>query len=260
MIRLLALLLLLPAEASAQSLYEGRAYVTGTRVETRDEAVMTAFRRVLAKVSGNPALAEDDRITALAPLLPSLVLDLAYLDRLTDVPHHDEQGTRDRPYDLVVHFDPERIDGALRLLGDRPWPLPSRRRIAVKIMIDDRGARFLLTADGENDERHRQALLAAADRFGLQVALALSDGPAVKAPAMLEGTLRWSEEASGWVGTWELTDPLIGTGLGMPRAVPMAQIRAVGAKLSWQVSGVSFDEAYRDAVGGAAARMSGHGK
>jgi hypothetical protein len=243
MIRLLVALLLLlapigaRAAAIASAFYEGRAYVTGTRAETRGDALLTALRRVLVKVSGNPAWAEDERVTALAPLLGAMTLDIAYLDRMTDTPHHDEQGTRDRPYDLIAHFDPVRVDAALILLGDAPWTAP-RPRVSVRVVIHDHEQSFKLTADAETDERHRQALLAAAERFGMQVAVGLDGQAAPAAPVVLDGVLTWSDQAFGWVADWRSA--------------------GVVGEARWGVSGVSFDEAYRAGLGGVAARLSGH--
>ncbi len=238
---LFALLLLAPLTARAAAIpptfYEGRAIVTGTREETRGDALLEAFRRVMVKVSGNPAWMDDNRLQALSPLIGAITLDMAYLDRETDTPHHDEQGTRDRPYDLIAHFDPARVDAVLVLLGDAPWTA-SRPRVSVRVVIRDHDLTFPLTADAEADERHRQALVAAAERFGLQVAVGLDGQPAPDAPVVLTGVLAWSDEAAGWVAEW----------------------RSGGAagEARWGVRGVSFDDAYRSGIGGVAARLSGH--
>jgi hypothetical protein len=221
-------------------LYGARAYVTGTRAETRQEGILTAFRRVLIKVSGNPALADDDRVALLEPLATSMVEDIAYQDRMSDQPHHDEQGTRDRPFDLAVQFDPQRIDAALTLLGEQPWAGP-RPRLMVRAVIKDRGAVFPLSADGETDERHREALIAAADRFGMRVVLAPLEGaaPVVGVPLVtLAGEVVWDDAQFGWVAEWRLD--------------------GLGATRRWEIGGVSFDDAYRVGVSGALAVLSGH--
>lgn len=224
----------------AGDVYTARAYVTGTRAETRQDGIIVAFRRVLVKVSGDPALASDPRVDALEPQAAGMVEDLAYQDRMSDEPHHDEQGTRDRPFDLEVHFAPDRIAQALATLGEQPWTGP-RPRILARIQINDHGAVFPLTADTESDERQREAIIAAADRFGLRVALAPAEGigPSLPDhPVILSGTLAWDDQAYGWVGTWHLE------GADTPR--------------DWHIEGVSFDEAFRNAMAGAAAALSGH--
>ena len=106
----------------------------------------------------------------LAANAADMVEDYLYLDRMSDMPHHDEQGTRDRPYTLIVRFSPAKLDAALAALGDRPW-LAERPKLLVRIMITDKRGSYPLTADGDNDERHRQALLAAAIRYGMHVVL-----------------------------------------------------------------------------------------
>ncbi len=219
------------------NLYAARAYVTGTRAETRAEGILTSFHRVLIKLSGNPALAGDDRLALLDPLAASMVEDLAYQDRMSDQPHHDEQGTRDRPFDLSVQFDPVRIDAALALLGERPWV--ARPRLLVRADIHDRAAVFPLSADGESDERHREAVLAAAERFGLRVVLVPLEGAGlVMPPVTLSGQLAWDESQFGWVADWRLD--------------------GLGATRHWHIAGVSFDDAYRVGISGALAVLSGH--
>jgi hypothetical protein len=193
---------------------------------------------VLAKVSCNPALQDDPRLDGIDP--EPLLRNLAYLDRMSDQPKHDEQGSRDRPFDLVARFDPAAIDGLLRQWGEAPWPAP-RPELVIAIRITPRtGAAFPLRGDTDPDERHRGALLAAADRFGLAVILPLSLAPGATpgdAP-VLSGTLDWSDADAGWVSAWRL-------------------VWSGGAR-AWGLRGVSFDAAYRDALAGAARILSGH--
>ncbi len=240
--RLLLILLVLSGTAQAQlpDLVTGRAFVTGTRLETRIDGLATALRHVLVKRSGNWALEEDPRVDRIAAHAESLLADLAYLDRMTDLPRHDEQGTRDRPFDLIARFAPDKLDEALRSLGERPYLAP-RPDIVVQIDIDDHGEKLKLSADGEADERQRQALLAAADRFGLHVVLTPREGssPAInRRGAVLSGSLVWSEADFGWVGSWKL--------------------QGLGPQRSWGIKGVSFDEAYRNAMAGTLAALTHH--
>ena len=233
-------LLLLTTPAQAASLYEASAITTGMDLRSRPAGLAACLAQVLAKVSGNPALLDDPRVAALGPAAPGLLAGLAYLDRMSDEPKHDEQGTRDRPYDLVAHFEPAGIDAALLGLGEAPW-LTSRNRPSLLADIDITprdGPTMPLRADTDPDERHRAALLAAADRSGIPVLLQPSFGPAPVATATLHGNLAWQETAAGWVGAWALT--------------------WLGHEHVWRVAGVSFDEAYRNAMAGAAAALSGH--
>ncbi len=244
--RLLLALLLLPLPARALGLYEASVIVTGTDARSRPAGLGQALAQVLAKVSGNPALLDDPQVAALAPAAPGLAASIAYLDRMSDLPRHDEQGSRDRPYDLLVRFDPASLDAMLQGLGEVPWR--TRPSLLLDIRIEPRsGPPMALHADTAADERHRAALLAAADGAGLQVVLPL-DRTAGAGPARpdlappppdlaLRGTVSWVEGA-GWTGRF---------------ALPWR-----GRDRAWEVSGVGFDEAYRVAVRGAARVLSGH--
>ena len=240
------LALTFPLPAQALGLYETSVIVTGTDARSRPAGLGQALAQVLAKVSGNPALLDDPQVAALAPAAPGLVASLAYLDQMSDLPHHDEQGTRDRPYDLLVRFDPASLDAMLEGLGETAWR--TRPSLLVDLRIEPRsGPPLPLRADTAADERHRAALLAAADRAGLQVVLPLdrtaASGPArpdlapPPPPLALRGTVSWVEGA-GWTGRFTL---------------PWR-----GRDRAWRVEGVSFDEAYRTAMLGAARVLSGH--
>ena len=56
----------------------------------------------------------------------------------------------------------------------------------------------------------------------------------------LVGSMVWSEETLGWVADWHLVAP--------------------GRAYRWQIRGVGFDEAFRNAIAGAAQVLSGHGQ
>ncbi len=237
--RALAILLLLSAPAQAAGLYEARAITTGMDQRARPAALAACLAQVLAKVSGNPALLDDPRVAALGPAAPALLAGLAYLDRMSNEPKHDEQGTRDRPYDLIARFEPPGIDAALLALGEIPWLINrDRPNVLADVAIAFRGgAMAALQADTDADERHRAALLDAGDRFGVPLLLRPTDGPAPIAAATLRGSMAW-HETSAWTGSWTLTWQ--------------------GQRHAWDVSGVSFDEAYRSAVARTAAVLSGH--
>ncbi|MGT2468818.1 hypothetical protein ACVOMV_35050 [Mesorhizobium atlanticum] len=56
----------------------------------------------------------------------------------------------------------------------------------------------------------------------------------------LAGSIVWSDKELGWIADWWLADR--------------------GKIYRWQVRGVSFDEAFRVAIRGAAQILSGHGQ
>lgn len=233
--RTLLALLLIAQPVHAAGLYEASSPTTGTDARDRGKAIADAFRQVVVKATGNPALADDPR---LGPLLtPGMVAALAYIDRMPDTPKHDDQGSRDRPYDLLVRFDRSGIGAALAALQQPVWRLEDRPSLALQITIAPRkGEPIPLQADTIADEPHRAAVVAAADRLALSIVLPLSNEPTPPADAVLHGTITWQDAAAGWVGTWGLAWH--------------------GRDYGWQVTGVGFDEAYRNALSGAAAILS----
>lgn len=221
----------------ADPLYEGRAITTGTDPRERPGGFVRALADVLAKVGADPALRDDPR--AAAPPAGEFVLDFAYIDRMAHMSRRDEQGSRDRPYDLLVRFDPARVDAALAVLGGAPWREP-RPRLWVRVEVRGPRGAFPLSADGHPDEPQRAALLAAAERFGLPVALPPLDRVGEGAPpgtVPVWGVLEWHEAEAGWTGRWRLPHR--------------------GREAAWEVRGVNFDAAFRDLVGGAARVLSG---
>ena len=209
-------------------------YLTGTDQRSRPAGLARCVRDVLVKLSGDPAVADDPRLQAIDAT--GMIEDFAYLDLMSDQPTHDEQGTRDRPYDLVAHVEPTQAQALLRATGRTPWLAP-RPRLLVRATVTRGATGFPLTADGGDGERQRQALLAAGATYAMRVALptyeqAKQGQPPSGPGRTLQGTLLWSDADAGWVADWQMD----------------------GA--AWSVRGVSFDEAFRAGVGGAALRLS----
>jgi hypothetical protein len=172
-------------------------------------------------------------------------------------PHRDEQGTRDRPYDLTVDFEEAKIGDILKQLGLKPWLAP-RPRLAVFVTMKQGPKNFIVTADGTQSDLQRDALLAAADRRGMDIvlpstaALAKSNLNGVELKGVpssvaaeqggevaLVGQLVWDDRKLGWATQW--------------------QIDWRGRTYNWQVRGGTFDEAFRRGIGGAAQVLSGNG-
>ena len=247
-----AVLLLLPPPArahglaTASPLLECRVIVTGTDMRSRPDAMARCVRDVVVRVTGRPDLADDPKVDGMVAQAPGLVEDFAYLDRMTDIPTHDEQGTRDRPFDFVAHVDPAKLQAALDAAGLHAWL--DRPTLLALVTVSRDGERFALTGDGPFGERQREAILDASRRYGLRVALpteaqavhldALTPeqtgvGGLSKRAAVLRGALTWSDADFGWNARWQFDG---------------------GA--SWEVRGVSFDAAFRSGVGGAAQRLA----
>jgi uncharacterized protein len=252
------------AAASEAKLYQATAVISGTSGARRELGFALCLKDVLVKVSGDPRLLEDARVDALAKQAGALVSGFSYRDRLSGRPIHDEQGTYDRPHDLTCDFDSGKIDAALLTLGAKPWLAP-RPRIGVMLGIRDRkGATATLAEDsaGPNGADMRGSLAAAAKQLGLPVELpnraTLADAgltiaalPTADASTLdqvakdnsgraLAGTMAWSDSALGWVTDWRL---------------PVA-----GEIHQWRISGVGFDDAFRNGMQGALQVLSGNGE
>lgn len=239
-------------------LYQARAIVTGQGEENRLGGYPGCFEDVLIKVSGDPRLIGDPRLETLKAQARTFVVSFDYHDRMAGLPTHDEQGTRDRPYDLIVHFDRDKVDAALRSLGLTPWT--RRPRVAMLLGMKQAAASYVLTRDGDRTGPS-DSLAAAADKRGVPIVIPTTSdllthgltfealtsnlagldriAPDLGADVALVGQLIWSEQELGWAASWSLA--------------------ASGVLHHWHIRGVSFDEAFRNAAGGAAQILSGHG-
>jgi hypothetical protein len=257
-----AALALAAGPAPADELYQAQTIVTGQGEANRTLGFALCLQDVLVKISGDPRLIGDRRVVALGATAGTLVAGFDYHDRMSGIPVHDEQGTRDRPYDLIVRFDPAKIDAALRSLGREPWTT-ARPRLVVFLAVRNGPTALVLSADGERGRDQRESLMAAASRRGVPVvlppesALAAAGLTVERLPgtdlsrldeiaktlggdAALAGSLVWVEKSLGWTADW--------------------RIARQGATSRWQRRGVTFDDAFRDALAGAAQIMSGHGQ
>jgi len=262
---LISITLAAPAFAESESapveLYQAKPVVTGTGEKNRLIGFALALEDVLVKVSGDPRLLGDPRVAELAKDAASMVHEFRYRDRLDGIPIHDEQGSHDRPHDLTTIFFPEKIDEALAELGSRPWT-ELRPTITLLLGVRNGDRSFLLTSDGERgvdmrDSLHQASLKVAIpatlpssvaiDAAGVteetlpSIDLATLDRLASAAGGSyaLVGSLVWSEEELGWIADW--------------------RIRAKGEDYRWQIRGVSFDDAFRNAIRGTAQVLSGNG-
>lgn len=247
---------------SLEDIYTTRAVVTGKDERNRPLGFRLCFEDVLVKVSGDASIVSDGRFKTFAASAGQYVSTFSYRDRLEGIPVHDEQGTYDRPFFLTCHFDPLKIDGVLKALGRTPW-LGHRPRLTIVVAVHGRTNSGVLSGDGAFDADMREALANAARRYGLPVGLPsvatlqsnqISLDTAAIAPRErmlkvaqlsdgelpLVGDLQWSDAALGWVAHWS--------------------IEARGRRHRWSVSGVNYDETFRNAVRGAARVLSGNGE
>jgi len=247
--------------AADDNLYRAQTVVTGQGEPNRIIGFGACLEDVLIKVSGQPMLAGDRRLAAYKAKAKEFVSSFDYHDQYAGKPHHDEQGTRDRPYDLTVAFDEDKIDGLLAKLGLKPWR-SQRPTLGVFVEMLHGPKDFIVTSEGTQSDLQRDALAAAAGKRGMRFVLpetaALASAnvtaagllkmpPAqlssIVAPrggeAILVGQLVWDDKDLGWATQWRMAWR--------------------GRDYKWQFRGVTFDEAFRRGIGGAAQVLSGNG-
>ena len=250
------------AASAALNLYQARTIVTGQREETRGPGLERCLEDVLVKVSGDPLVLADPALAGMKRNAASYVAEFRYGDRMEGIPIHDEQGSRDRPYDLTVDFQANQIDAALRSLGREPWTAP-RPRLVVFLGVRLGTATYMLARDGYHRLDQRDSLAAAAWQMGLPVELPTNvdlgvagltfetlplthladlDVAAKKfgGDLALAGSLVWDKKSLGWAAGWRLVNG--------------------GRVYRWQIRDVNFDDAFRSGVRGAAQILSGHGQ
>jgi len=246
---------------AADELYRAQATVTGQGEANRMIGFASCLEDVLIKVSGAPKLAGDRRLAGYKSNAKDLVSAFSYRDQMSGTPTRDEQGTRDRPYDLIVDFDEKKIDDLLKTLRLKPW-LSHRPVLAVFVEMQQGPKKYLVTADADQSALQREALFAAAARRGMSIVL---PGAAVLAESSINGAEFGTTRASafGSVAARQGGEVvLIGRLVWVDRELGWAtqwQMDWRGRPHRWRVRGVTFDEAFRRGIGGAAQILSDNG-
>ena len=252
------LLACLAAPAFAEeNLYRAQTIVTGTGETNRLIGFAACLEDVLIKVSGQLRLAGDPRLAPYKEDAARRVRDYSYRDEKGGKPKNDEQGTRDRSFVLSVDFEEVAINELLAALGTKPWLAP-RPVVAVFAEFRLAARRYVVASDAKPTDREKQALQAAAFKRGLPVVLpdaAVLQGlgandtvlnilPTKLAEAaakqggevVLIARLVWDEAALHWNAEWQLASK--------------------DGKQQWRSSAVTYDEAFRQGLGGAAQIMA----
>jgi hypothetical protein len=247
--------------AAGTDLYRTKVTVTGQGEANRMTGFAAGLEDVLIKASGTQNLSGDRRLATYKAKAKDYVRSFSYRDQFFGKPIRDEQGTRDRPFDLTVEFEEGKIDDLLKALGLKPW-LSDRPRLAVFVEMEQGAKNYIVTTDGPQSDLQRDALLAAADKRGMNIvlpstaALAKSNitGAELRTPSfpalapvatelggevVLVGRLVWDDRDLGWATQW--------------------QMDWRGQTHRWQIRGVTFDETFRRGIGGAAQILSGNG-
>ena len=260
----LAFALAAPSRAAEpiDDLYRAHAIVTGKGEKNRQLGFRECLDRVLVRVSGDQRLLSRPELPALRDNAGSFIASFSYRDRLEGIPIHDEQGSNDRPHDLTCYFEPAELDAVLAKLGSKPW-LAERPVVVVFLSVERGAKRFVLAADGDDGPYMDQSFAAAAEPLAMHMVLpskARMQAARLDAQTLIQpdfgildrlakeaagdvpllGRLVWSDADLGWVADWRLAWE--------------------GTDYNWQVRGVSFDEAFRVAMRGAAQVLSGNGQ
>ena len=246
---------------AADDLYRAQTVLTGQGEANRMIGFAACLEDVLIKVSGALKLAGDPRLQPYKARAAEFVKAYRYHDKMSGTPVRDEQGTRDRPYDLFVDFDDQKINDILSELGLKLWL--ARPVLGVFVAMEQGARTYVVSSDARASDLQRDALLAAADKRGLRIvlpdeaALARSSltgpGLAMRSPErllpalpaqgaelVLIGHLRWDDADLGWATDW--------------------RIDWQGRPHRFTFRGVTFDEAFRRGIGGAAQILSGNGE
>src|SRR5260370_30969961 len=148
---------------AADDLYRAQAIVTGQGKANRIIGFAACLEDVLIKVSGAQKLAGSGRLAAYKSNAKDFVRAFSYHDEMSGRPTRDEQGTRDRPYDLAVDFDEKKIDALLHGIGLKPWH-PHRPVITAFVEMQLGSKDYMITSDADQSALQRESLLAAAAR------------------------------------------------------------------------------------------------
>ncbi|WP_192182628.1 DUF2066 domain-containing protein [Mesorhizobium amorphae] len=258
-----ALSIVRPADAAGTAeLYQAQTIVTGQGEVNRQIGFRDCLDRVLVRVSGDQRLPQKPEMLALRDKAGDFVASFRYRDRLEGIPVHDEQGTHDRPHDLTCLYKPEVIDKLLTQLGSQPW-LGARPRLSIVLAVDDSRRHFVLASDGDESQYMIESFQSAARPMAMSIVipnkatlakaglifeevraispeLLGSTAASIGSRQILAGSIVWSDKELGWIADWRL--------------------KAGDDIYTWQVRGVSFDEAFRVAMRGAAQVLSGNGQ
>jgi hypothetical protein len=228
---------------SGDPVYTGRAIVTGTDNRDRPRGLGICLSEVLVKASGDPNILSRPGIPAMKAHAATMVTAISYHDRMSALPKHDEQGTRDRPFTLTAAFDPTKIAAALASLGTAPWR-GTRPHVFLTVAVRSYSGNFTLIQGPmtgyDQPNLMRSALADAADLYALTVLLPATGTSAAPAGTLpVTGTLDWSDAEHGWIASWQAVWH--------------------GAGAQWGERGISFDDAFAGALAGALGVASGHG-
>jgi uncharacterized protein len=234
------------AAAQSDMLYRGEAIVTGQLMPERLRGFGLGAEEVLIKLTGDPALAATPEGRSVIAKAPEMVAEHSYEDRMKDIPVHDEQGTRDRPYFLRMLFDPAKFDAALAGAGIEAWQ-GERPKVAIWLGIRDARGTYIVTRTANQGYEQREVLKEASRRRAVPIVLPEEGQTAVAYHDIEQGERGKLQEASEPSGTacilygvlefdgqshWNVGWHAFGNGIDA----------------QWRMTGVTFDRALKGAI------------
>ena len=175
-VRFLLLVMLLGTLAALQAapvtgLYQAEAPVAGRAAEQRNQAIRSAFGKMLIKVTGNRSVAAREELRADVANAARFVQQYSYRSRQDA--RADEQGATDATNGFLrVSFDALAVDRLLREHGLPVWAA-NRPSVLLWMGVERKGKRRLLTS--ERDPGVRSVLEATAAERGLPLIFPLMD-------------------------------------------------------------------------------------
>jgi hypothetical protein len=166
LVALLCLLLLLPvvtADAATQELFDAEVEVPNQTAGVRSRALGTALQEVLVRVAGQDAVLQTAAAKQLLASPDTLVQQYRYFN---------EPGSEPPLLKLWVRFDGDAIRKSLQQQGQSYWG-SERPDTLVWLAVEDRGKRYLVSADDGSDVQQQIAL--AAKQRGLPILFPLMD-------------------------------------------------------------------------------------
>jgi uncharacterized protein len=245
---------------TAEILYQGKSLVTGQRDETRIPGFERAIVDVLKKRSGDSSITGEDIAKNIEGKIRDYVKNYTERDRMEGIPIHDEQGTRDRPFELTVTFHRNKIDELLMKMGSMAWTQPRPRTLVLLTITTDAGSHILTGDDEDRGIDYRESFQAAAWQAGIplvlpsiasldETSLTPENDEATKiqqlisandADVAMVGHIAWNNGMKGWRAEWKF--------------------EANGTVHEWRIDGVNFDAAFRNGMWGEVMILSGHGE
>ncbi|KJS14984.1 MAG: hypothetical protein VR78_09315 [Hoeflea sp. BRH_c9] len=183
-------------------LYAATVIVTGRdNLSERERGIREALPKALTRLTADADVAEAARQKGLIDEPGALVTGFDYLDRKEGIQISDEQGTRERSFELAVHFNPARIDEILAKVGAAAWK-GQRPLVVFNLQIDNGVNQFTLMRKAESGYGQRLAIDDAAQALALPVALP-DDAAAAAAKVVVSGEMVMTPSGH-WDTTWHV--------------------------------------------------------